>query len=519
MNFKAVEPTAEQLEYYGSWAADFVLTVNKAVTFNANSETADGYLGGQYDAWSNNWINVPTSDVTLEAGGSLKIMEYAGQLVEGYTGTTYKDVVNTVKDFDCGVYFTPAYLNANPDLQVSLSLIITNGTETKTIGTYAFSNEIPALPTATVKEIAVEDLTFAMNFVADAVTESQLAYYGDWAADFVLTLNKDVEFDGTTNYLAGQYDKHSAEWVKVPSNIVASAGKEIKIMQYLGSLMGSMEAVTYEYVVEGVKDFDCGVHFSDAFLAANDGLVAKLELRLYVPNSTEYYVIGDTYTFTVSSAKDENNNVGSITDLLEKADDAAEGGTVTVTADATTADVTVGEKVTLDLAGNTLEAKYVNGYGAITDSTNGQALLKVKKLTFAADSKQEQLPVYDTQAQGYRFFNVEKIRYALLSGSKYAFQPLFNEATKDLLLAGAERTGVTMLVTVEWNNNGVKGSAEFEYSDALVKEYLESYSNGSYGNMFTLTITNADELQNLTFKAVIRSSTGVDLDSKVAAAQ
>ena len=126
LNFKADDVTDAQLAYYRDWYADFVLTITglpeEGVTFNTDG-TADGYLAGQYDAWSENWVSVPFEDVTLRNGESIKIMEYAATLM-GQPGLklTYNDVYSFVKNFDCGVYFTPEFLAANPDMKVSLSL-------------------------------------------------------------------------------------------------------------------------------------------------------------------------------------------------------------------------------------------------------------------------------------------------------------------------------------------------------------------------------------------------------------
>ena len=126
MNFLADEATDDQLAYYGDWYADFELTVNKEITFNAN-DTADGWLSGQYDAWSENWVNVPFEDVTMKPGETLKIMEYAAKLM-GQSGlkVTYRDVYEGVKDFDCGLYLSPEYLAANPDFEVTLKLAMYN---------------------------------------------------------------------------------------------------------------------------------------------------------------------------------------------------------------------------------------------------------------------------------------------------------------------------------------------------------------------------------------------------------
>jgi len=126
LNFKADEVNDEQLSYYDDWFADFVLTVNKDITFNANGD-ADGYLSGQYDAWSENWVNVPFEDVTLKAGESIKIMEYAASLMgESGLKLKYSDVYSFVKDFDCGVFLEPEFIAENPDLEITLELKMFN---------------------------------------------------------------------------------------------------------------------------------------------------------------------------------------------------------------------------------------------------------------------------------------------------------------------------------------------------------------------------------------------------------
>ena len=112
---------------YGEHYVDYVLTIegltDTDVTFNANG--ADGYLSGQYDAWSENWVNVPFEDVTVANGESVYIMELAAKLMNktGLRCTLY-EVAELVQDFDCGVYFTPEFLAANPNMKVTLQLIV-----------------------------------------------------------------------------------------------------------------------------------------------------------------------------------------------------------------------------------------------------------------------------------------------------------------------------------------------------------------------------------------------------------
>ncbi|MBR3979284.1 MAG: hypothetical protein IKJ94_06650 [Oscillospiraceae bacterium] len=123
MNFKAVEPTEEQFEYYKKWYADYVLTVNKDVT------GMDGYLIGQYDWYNTKWLKiaVETEDVIIKANEPFKVMyNLAQSFDENSTYISYEQIINSVKDFDCGIYFTPEFLQNNPDLKVTLELRIYN---------------------------------------------------------------------------------------------------------------------------------------------------------------------------------------------------------------------------------------------------------------------------------------------------------------------------------------------------------------------------------------------------------
>ncbi len=114
----------EQLGCYGEWYADFVLTVNKDVTFNADG-TADGYLAGEYGTYG--WISVPFTDFAVKANTPIKIMDTAAKLLgQGGLKLTYNDVYAGVKDFNCGVFFTKEFREANPDLEVNLSLKMFN---------------------------------------------------------------------------------------------------------------------------------------------------------------------------------------------------------------------------------------------------------------------------------------------------------------------------------------------------------------------------------------------------------
>ncbi len=167
------------------------------------------------------------------------------------------------------------------------------------------AEEAPALPTATVTPIFNGNLTFALNFLADNATEEQIAYYGDWYADYVLTVNKDITFNksGGDGYLAGQYDAWSSSWVYVPDgmDVAVKANEPVRVMETALKLLGYTTRLTYAAVCGEVKDFDCGVYFTPEFLEANPDLEVTLELRVYNPeNDAENYAIGNVHKFTAA---------------------------------------------------------------------------------------------------------------------------------------------------------------------------------------------------------------------------
>ncbi len=360
LRFEADDATEKQLDAYGDWYADFVLTLNKDATFSADDETADGYLAGFYASWSDNWVKVPPADfntheprrLTVNAGEEIRIMETAADMM-GEPGLkyTYAEVYDVVNVFDCGAYFTPEFLAANPDLKITLELRIYNNedeSEFYVIGGETYEFEVVALPTATVTDLDVKtlssdiDLTYALKFVADTATEEQLAAYGDWHADFVLTINKDASFianeDGTNNYLAGRYQEHEdGSWLKVPFETVSvNAGDETKIMAFANA------TITYQEIYDSVGEFDCGIYFTPGFLEANPDLETTLELRIYHPESESVnYTIGESYTFKRTPIiTDENvviqgtTSTSSNTVVIETVDTAGiTSGTQSVTID------------------------------------------------------------------------------------------------------------------------------------------------------------------------------------------
>ena len=266
-------------------------------------------------------------------------------------------------------------------------------------GTYSV---IPALPTATVTEIENEALTFAMNFKADAATDAQLAYYGDWYADFEFTVTGLTEASVTFNangdadgWLSGQYDGWSENWVNVPfEDVTLEEGDTVKIMALAAELMNKPGLkFTYSEVYDLVKDFDCGAFFTDEFLANNPDFKVTLKLCMYDPaDESTAHVIGETYTFDAPEVKFVAQ-VGTeqYTTIAAAIEAANANETVTLVSDVTLEKfVTIDKSITLDLGGKSITRDggnaviYVNGADVVVTIT-GEGSITGNQTVWAAN--------------------------------------------------------------------------------------------------------------------------------------
>jgi len=378
----------------------------------------------------------------------------------------------------------------------------------------------PALPTAAVSEISNEELTFAMNFRVNSVTEEQLAYYGGWYADFELTVNKEVSFnnDGSADgWLAGQYDGWSENWVTVPfgnyAPVTLEAGETVKIMAFAADMMGEPGLkYTYREVYEGVQDFDCGVYFDDEFLLANPDLVVTLELKMYNPeNESESYVIGETYTYTNPIVAKNTATNKTYATIAEAMMDCAEGQTVVLLKDTTETIVSIFDSMTLDLNGHALVASYVSGFGDIIDSSADNAgVLTVPANRIMIREDNTQVPI--REGNGYRFAEIYKFEAAYREDlGKFGLRPYVEADMLELLKQGSEATGVTIQVKITWKQDAGYRTQNFVYSDEQLRIFLNSYNAAtqSYGKLFTLTVKGAENYDELSFTAMVVSETKV----------
>ena len=213
LNFSADSITPEQLEYFGDYFADFVITFNQDVTLDADG---DVYLTGEYGDYG--WISVPFEPITIKAGESIRIMEYAAELFDKEElQITYKDVVELVKNFNCGVYVSPEFAAANPGFEVSINLNMYDpADETKTPIAVECVDKVTQQPTQTtfgnkdIKRVVASVIdaegneTFYLT-LAEAIAAAQdgetVKLYED--VDSVGTIDKAITINGNKFTLNG----------------------------------------------------------------------------------------------------------------------------------------------------------------------------------------------------------------------------------------------------------------------------------------------------------------------------
>ncbi len=187
MNFKADEPTDKQREYYSEWLADYELVINKDV------RGIDGYLAGQYDSFFADWIKlgVDTEDVVLKANEPIKVVKDLMGLDLEYEA----DILDWVKEFDCGIYLTPEFIEANPDLEITLALKLynpENPEESYAIGNVYKFTAADAMPQAKIGEGTYKTLAEAIAAANDGDTVTVLK---DIAMDEIIVNTKKITLD------------------------------------------------------------------------------------------------------------------------------------------------------------------------------------------------------------------------------------------------------------------------------------------------------------------------------------
>ena len=144
----------------------------------------------------------------------------------------------------------------------------------------------------TITGLTYDDETLTLDAavvfsVADYVEATPYSDYANYKVDFVLTFAENDNVKAGDLYLEGQYEAFAnGNWVSFKaSDIIGDENvvlnQPIQIMDTLKDIYGT---VTYQTVVEEIKQFKCGIHVeSDA--------TATLQLILTSPDGSETYVL------------------------------------------------------------------------------------------------------------------------------------------------------------------------------------------------------------------------------------
>ena len=282
-----------QLEYYSGWNFDIVLTLNKEFSLLSNAGDDGNYISIMIG--DNEW-NSKLISQTFPANERISVMDL---LFQEDTKPTCIAIADGLR---YGIHLDESSIDTEPvGFEGCIELIITNPSnieEKITISNFDFTDDMlkllteSELPTATITEMDVDDLTFALKFAADPVTDVLLNTYGSWNADFVLTVNKDitVKANGDADgYLAGQYDSFGDFWLNVPpgEGVLLKANTPFLIMKYAREDMKYNQFdIKYNDIVSFVGVFNCGLFLSPAYIENNEDLLVTLELCLISPDES-----------------------------------------------------------------------------------------------------------------------------------------------------------------------------------------------------------------------------------------
>lgn len=117
MNFKAIDTLEDCLAGgYAKWLVDFNITIDGLANGSVVADNCS--LAGNYGSFG--WIEIPLDGQTIESGVTYPVVaNYDASL-------NYKDICKSVKDFTAAIHIDQAILNANPNMTVTLEMVMTH---------------------------------------------------------------------------------------------------------------------------------------------------------------------------------------------------------------------------------------------------------------------------------------------------------------------------------------------------------------------------------------------------------
>ena len=290
--FAAKTPSAEQKAYYGSWFADYRISFDGAVAANSIG------LYGEYSGYGQTFKKGFLFPNALEKDETVDLLRLAGLEV------TYNDIVDQIQEFTCGVWNTSAE-NIGKTITVELMLWDPSdaNAEPTVISTTKYTFTAPVIPPLPEAEVATlvpatvqvdgEDVALEAEykFKPKEPTAEQLAYYGNWYADYRVSMDADTAKESFGLY--GEYSGYGQTFKQgylFPEPLTKDV--PVKLLE-----LADLSGVTYNDLVNNIGEFTCGVWNESA---ENIGKTITVELMLWDPSdaNAEPAVISTTkYTF------------------------------------------------------------------------------------------------------------------------------------------------------------------------------------------------------------------------------
>lgn len=200
-------------------------------------------------------------------------------------------------------------------------------------------------------------------------------------------------------------------------------------------------------------------------------------------------------------------------DDLRKALSAAtqSGTTVMLTQDLAVSSATIRTGITLDLNGCNLETKYFTCYGDVVDgATGGNGLLKATNGIHIA-GKASYLPIYDSTAGGYRFYQyqLQNLGFKRIDGNpdicKVGIRLTLANAAGYDVLTNTTDPAIDAIASIHWGK--IPSPLLYTFSDSTLRKYAAQVSadlsqTGSSSKAITLTISGLSRMEENTAFAV-----------------
>ena len=213
---------------------------------------------------------------------------------------------------------------------------------------------------------------------------------------------------------------------------------------------------------------------------------------------------------------------GNFVDLVNYTNDATVNKTITLLDNVTVNGyMLLFEGRSVDLSGFelTITKKLIANDGSVSDSSDGKGLLKIAADSATLVSNNGQIPLYDTENQGYRLFNCT-IKDALQTISNTSVKlwvgAIFTNKDAYKLLRTGNEHNIKIVVTLRWKNSqDTAGEQTFAFTQSLINKV--ALTNGEDAFYIVLTGLDTDltgSISEVTAQGGITSGTGVSISGE-----